>query len=163
MATFAYQSAMTDLKIANNPKAQEDQLRAAAKLAKASITTKTSFNRYASIAWFLSTTQLYNTPGLDKKSLIADKIDSTLSVLEYVEDLNIRLSLAEVLITEKRSTEAADQLVKALQANQKFDTTGEVTFRDISARFMKLKELATLPADKVAAFEEGQARRTLGG
>ncbi len=154
---YDYQKLTQDPKMTSDPRSLEEKLRVIAKEAKG-LQGEKSANRLATLAWYLAIQQIYVTPGVDKVALGEEKVSSTLAVLQHTESQAMRLELAEIFTQQKKFAEAGDQITLALKNLRKYDTAGDVTFRDLSARFLKVKSEGNLPTEKTKDFEDAQAR-----
>ncbi len=93
----------------------------------------------AAIARYAAFAALMESPGVDKKSLEADKQAIILGLLDVVPDFDLQMQLADDYIAAKKGPEALEQIVNAARTNGgSFDVLGEQRFREIQGRALKL-------------------------
>lgn len=119
--------------------------------AKAAMDAPSSSQRLAALAWFSITADLMRFGNdAEKKEWASDRIESIGAVLQFTDNVAVRLEMADLLVAKKDGKGASEQLLSAAYANQDYGPSGQAAFGDINAKVDQVKNKGLLDP-KVAA------------
>ena len=100
--------------------------------------------------------KIYDTPGADKAKLKAERIASIAKYLEFKDNWDLRKEVITDLKDQKKGDEGYNQLLIALDKNNKYDANGQRVYSDIAASFKDLQAASLIKPEQEKEFRGRQ-------
>ncbi|MEI7575428.1 MAG: peptidyl-prolyl cis-trans isomerase [Armatimonadota bacterium] len=100
--------------------------------------------------------KIYDAPGADKAKLKAERIASLTKFLEFKDNWDLRKEVITDLKDQKKGDDAYNQLLIALDKNNKYDANGQRIYSDVAASFKELQAATLVKAEQEKEFRGRQ-------
>ena len=100
--------------------------------------------------------KIYDAPGADKAKLKAERIASLTKFLEFKDNWDLRKEVIADLKDQKKGNDAYNQVLIALDKNNKYDANGQRIYSDIAASFKELQAATLVKAEQEKEFRGRQ-------
>lgn len=139
-----------------SPDLAKPKLIALAKQAKASGGGDNLNDRASALVRFVCLNQLWEQASeAEKKDLRDDRVEAYAAVIPFADNVQMRLSYADVLIDAKKGSEAAKTLAEAMRQNADHQAIGQSIFNAVNGKVEKLRSAGLLkPEDEADINKE---------
>lgn len=100
--------------------------------------------------------KIYDAPGADKSKLKADRIASLAKFLEFKDNWDLRKEVITDFKDQKKGDDAYNQVLIALDKNNKYDANGQRIYSDIAASFKELQTASLVKPEQEKEFRGRQ-------
>ncbi len=100
--------------------------------------------------------KIYDAPGADKAKLKAERIASLAKFLEFKDNWDLRKEVITDLKDQKKGDDAYNQVLIALDKNNKYDANGQRIYSDIAASFKELQTASLIKPEQEKEFRGRQ-------
>ena len=100
--------------------------------------------------------KIYDAPGADKAKLKAERIASLTKYLEFKDNWDLRKEVITDLKDQKKGDDGYNQLLIALDKNNKYDANGQRVYSDIAASFKELQTASLIKPEQEKEFRGRQ-------
>lgn len=100
--------------------------------------------------------KIYDAPGADKAKLKAERIASLAKFLEFKDNWDLRKEVITDFKDQKKGDDAYNQVLIALDKNNKYDANGQRIYSDIAASFKELQTASLIKPEQEKEFRGRQ-------
>ncbi len=100
--------------------------------------------------------KIYDTPGADKAKLKPERIATLTKFLEFKDNWDLRKEVITDLKDQKKGDDGYNQLLIALDKNNKYDANGQRIYSDIAASFKELQTASLVKPEQEKEFRGRQ-------
>ncbi|HWD41214.1 MAG TPA: hypothetical protein VG944_20385 [Fimbriimonas sp.] len=139
-----------------DPKKRDAALQSVIAEAKAATATPVDAQP-ATYAWYQASDLLYKSaPPQDQAKMRDDRIEVLKEVLDYTEDVDLRMELFDLYVQKKDGADALMNLVQASKANTSYDADGQRKFGDIAAKRFQLVNQKLVKLEDLKELDSAQ-------